>query len=170
MKFKFLFAVIAIASVACSKNNNDNTSLNNEDNYFMQQASYANYAEINAGALASVKGNTDSVKMFGVMMVSDHGKAQSSLDSLGTKFNVTLPNTADSVHQAMYAVLQLQSGKTFDTMYMNGQVNDHIATVALFQKEIAEGNNAMVKNFATVNLPIIQMHLQDAENIRALLQ
>jgi putative membrane protein len=170
MKYLFVCAAIAFICADCSHNDNDNTTVSNADSYFMQQASYSNYAEISAGAIAASKGGDDSVRMFGSMMVADHGNAQSSLDSIASSLNVTVPNTADSVHQAMAAQLQTLSGNTFDTAYINAQVKDHMATIAIFQQEISGGNNAQVKAYANKNLPIIQMHLQEAQSIQQRIQ
>lgn len=166
MKFVFLFAAVAVFSVACSNNDGDNTTLNSTDSYFMQQASYSNLDEVSAGNIASTRGNYDSVKMFGNMKVMDHTKAQASLDSLGTKFNVVLPTAPDSTHQAMAAKLQTLSGSIFDTTYMGAQVRDHMTAISIFQLELSSGNNYEVRNYANKYLPIIQMHLQDAQNIQ----
>ena len=169
MKFISLALVLAIVSLACSKDNN-NDNVTNQDSYFMQKASYSNYAEVNAGSLAGIRGNSDSIKSFGLMMVTDHSKAQSSLDSLGVTFNVNLPTTPDSAHLAMAAKLQTLSGYQFDTTYIGAQIVDHMATIAIFQQELATGNNQQVKNYANKNLPVIQMHLQMAQTIQALIK
>src|SRR3954451_16218037 len=102
MKYLFVLTTIMCMYVSCSKDD-DNTTVNSQDSYFMQQASYSNYAEISAGAIAASKGSYDSVRMFGAMMVSDHGNAENSLDSLAASFNVTIPSAPDSAHQAMAA-------------------------------------------------------------------
>lgn len=165
MKYVCVFAAFVFMYAACS-NDDDNANLNNADVYFMQQAAYSNNAEIGAGAIAAVKGSYDSVKMFGSMMVTDHTKAKNELDSLATVFGVNVPSTPDSVHQAMAARLQTLSGYTFDTAYINGQVKDHMATIAVFQQELSDGNNQQVKAYANKYLPIIQMHLQEAQTIQ----
>ena len=169
MKAPFLIGTLIVCAVACSKND-DNNNLNETDNYFMQQASYSNNAEVAAGQIAVTNGSYDSVKMFGNMMVDDHSKSQNSLDSLGNSFGVALPTTADSVHEAKAAMLQSMSGYMFDTAYINAQVKDHEATIALFQQELASGNNQQVKNYATTYLPVIEMHYQEAQTIQASLR
>jgi len=157
------------ACTACLKDN-DNTVVNGTDSYFMQQASYSNNAEISAGAIAASKGNYDSIRAFGSMMVSDHGNAQSDLSSLAASLNMTVPSTADSAHQAMAVYLQTLSGETFDTAYINAQVKDHMAAIAIFQQELSDGNNQEIKRYANTYLPIIQMHLQEAQSIQQTIQ
>jgi putative membrane protein len=170
MKFLCVFALVLCMCAACSKNDNDNTTINYTDSYFMQQASYSNNAEISAGAIAASKGSYDSVRMFGSMMVADHGKAEFSLDSLASSLSITIPLTPDSAHQAMAAYLQTLSGHMFDTAYINAQVQDHMNTISLFQQELSDGNNQQIKDYANKNLPVIEMHLQEAQSIQQTIQ
>ena len=170
MKLISLCFVISLLAVNCSKDDNDNNNVNSQDNYFMQQASFSNYDEISAGAIAASKGNYDSVRIFGSMMVANHGNAQSSLDSLVSSLNVTVPSTPDSLHQAMATQLQSLSGNAFDTTYIGAQVRDHMITIDIFQQEISGGNNQQVLDYARKNLPIIQMHLQEAQSIQQQIQ
>lgn len=171
MKLFFAFIGLSFFIASCCKDdNNDVNGLNSQDNYFMQQASFSNHDEITAGAIAATKGDYDSVRIFGSMMVADHSKAQSSLDSLASSLNVMVPSTPDSLHQVMAAQLQTLSGSVFDTTYMGAQVRDHMLTISIFQQEISSGNNKQVLDFARKNLPIIQMHLQEAQSIQQQIQ
>jgi putative membrane protein len=169
MKYLCVLAMVFMYA-ACSNDDDDNANLNETDVYFMQQASYSNNAEITAGSIAASKGSYDSVRTYGTMMVSHHGEAQNALDSLASALSVSIPSTADSAHQAMAAYLQTLSGYSFDTAYINAQVKDHMATIAVFQKELSEGNNQLVLNYAQQNLPIIEMHLEEAQTIQQSIQ
>ncbi len=170
MKQFFLIFISALSFIACDKHGSTDTTTNKADEFFLQQASYSNLAEIGAGTIAADRGSYDSVKMFGSMMIDDHGKAEAKLNSLAAQLKVTIPSTPDSIHRAKAALLKTLSGHTFDTAYINGQVKDHIATIAVFQTELAGGYNASVKDYATKNLPVIQMHLQEALGIQAQLK
>ena len=170
MKHLFYVAMATLFFAACSKNNYDNSSINTTDNDYMVQASFSNLAEISAGAIAGTNGNADSVKMFGVMMIQDHGAAETSLDSLATALQVAIPSEPDDAHKAKAAYLQTLSGYTFDTAYINAQVIDHAATIAIFKTEITSGNNAKIKTFASDHLPVIQMHYQMALDIQTQLR
>ncbi len=170
MKTFILAALTAATFIGCQKHGPTNTSTNKTDVFFLQQASYSNLAEIDAGTIAGARGNYDSVKMFGTMMISDHGKAEASLQSLASELKIGIPDAPDSIHQAKAALLKTLSGYTFDTAYINAQVKDHEATIAIFQTELADGYNPSVKNYATKNLPVIQMHLQEALTIQSKLE
>ncbi len=168
---KFIIAALAAATfIGCEKHGSKNTTTNKTDEFFMQQASYSNLAEIDAGGIAGARGNYDSVKMFGTMMIQDHGKAETSLQSLAAELNVSIPGTPDSIHQAKAALLKTLSGHTFDTAYINGQVLDHKKTIAVFQTELSGGYNPSVLNYAKKNLPVVQMHLQEVLDIQAKLE
>lgn len=170
MKTTYLLAGLTLLFVACHKSPGENTPLSKGDIYFMQTASYSNWAEVVAGGIASANGNKDSVKMFGSMMVEDHGKAEAKLTSLAGSLNVDIPQEPDAEHKAKAAVLKTLSGYTFDTAYINGQVIDHQKTIAAFNDEISGGSNHAVVNYAKTNLPTIKMHLEEALNIQAQLK
>lgn len=171
MKLLSLFAFVAVLGIVSCKHSGGNSSpVSKADIYFLQKASYSNLAEITAGGIAAIRGSYDSVTMFGTMMVQDHSKAQKSLESLASSLNVTVPQTPDSAHRAKAAMLSNLSGHQFDTAYINAQVIDHEATIAVFQQELSGGENTQVKNFATQNLPVIQMHLQEALSIQSKLK
>jgi putative membrane protein len=167
MKTLTRISLLLVCLIGCNKKDVIiDATLNKADVYFMQQASYANLDEIGAGALAASKGNYDSVKMFGTMMVTDHTKAQSSLEELGNNLNVQLPTEPDPAHQAKLAILLTLSGYEFDTAYINAQVIDHYATITLFETEISTGRNPLVKSYANTNLPVLKMHLEEALSIQ----
>jgi putative membrane protein len=171
MKYLFVCAAISLVCVQCSKSNNNNgTTVTGTDSYFVQQASYANLDEVSTGNIAAVRASNDSVRTFGSMMITDHTNAQLSLDSIGTSLNIVLPTMPDSLHQVMATQLQVLSGSVFDTTYINEQVRDHIAAVSLYQTEISAGNNQQIKNYAQTYLPVIQMHLQEAQSIQQMIQ
>lgn len=157
--------LLVSAVTACSKS--DDSSLNDTDRNFMVQAGYSNFNEIDAGTLAGTKGSKDSVKMYGTMMVSDHTTANTELHAVADPRGVTLPSGPDAAHVAIKQQLMAMSGNMFDTAYINGQVRDHQATVALFNNEIANGKDATVKNLASTKLPTIQAHLTLASTISA---
>ncbi|MBE7171242.1 MAG: DUF4142 domain-containing protein [Williamsia sp.] len=162
----FCFLSAATVLTACDKDDDNTNQLSQTDRDYFTQAALSNLAEIDAGQLAATKGNKDSVKMYGTMMVAEHTKANASLDSLAKTKGVTLPTTVDAEHVALKQRLSGYTGRTFDTAYINAQVKDHAKTVSFFQNEIANGQHQDVKNFANKLLPNIQMHLTLAQTIQ----
>lgn len=161
-----VFLTLLVSFAACKKNDSNNT-LNETDRNFIAKAAYSNISEIKAGQLATDSAITDSVKLFGKMMIQEHLQAEIDLDSVRIHWNVSLPTTSDPDHQAELTRLQALSGLQFDTSYINSQITDHQNTIALFEDEINNGTSANVRSYASKYLPKIQMHLQLAETIKS---
>jgi putative membrane protein len=63
--------------------------------------------------------------------------------------------------------LQMLSGDSFDKSYIKNQIKAHEDTMALFNKEIASGQDAHAKDFASSTLPTVQAHLSKIRQIAA---
>lgn len=157
-------SVAVVTFLSCSKDDNNNDA-NSTDQAFVMQVAVGNKAEIMAGQLAATKGNSQAVRTFGQLMVTEHGQAQTNLQNVASGIGVTLPDSVDAEHQALMARLDSLTGISFDTVYINSQVRDHQKTVNIFQTEISNGNNSTVRNYANTYLPHIQMHLQTADSL-----
>jgi putative membrane protein len=140
------------------------------DRYFMEMAAYGNMNETDAGALAVTMGRDTAVKVFGAAMVADHQTAYNDLATLATAWTIAIPQGPDSAHVAMKQYLSGLSGYSFDTAYINAQIKDHEATVALFRKEVDSTSQPQLKAYAQKYLPKIEMHLAMADSISAILQ
>jgi putative membrane protein len=135
------------------------------DKAFLIAAAQGNIAEIDAAKLALAQSASDSVKAFAQMMIADHTDAQTQLAALAQQQSVTLPDSADDAHRMFKQRLTMVTGKSFDSAYMQSQVQDHIKTVALFEQEIQNGLDQQDKDFASKLLPKLRMHLQHAQNV-----
>jgi putative membrane protein len=71
----------------------------------------------------------------------------------------------DQQHKDLFADLNTRSGYSFDSLYMSSQVVDHEMTIADFETEISSGTVEQVKSFATMHLPHIEEHYQQADSI-----
>lgn len=101
------------------------------------------------------------------MMVKDHSAANDKLKSLAASKNVTLPTSASVGEMATKAKLDVLSGDTFDKSYIKSQLKAHRDTIALFKTEIASGQDADAKAFASSTLPTVQSHLKAIKTIAA---
>jgi putative membrane protein len=139
----------------------------NADQSFFEGAAEGGMAEVETGKLAQSKGSSREVKRFGEMMVTDHTKANDRLMKIAADHGITLPTALNAEHQAMRTKLEGLSGAAFDKEYIQGQIRDHEATIALFKAEIDGGQNADAKAFATETLPTVEAHLKRAKEIAA---
>jgi putative membrane protein len=139
----------------------------NPDESFYKNAAEGGIFEVDAGKLAQDKGNSQQVKDFGAMMVKDHSAANEKLKTLAATKNIDLPTSASVGQIATKAKLNVLSGDTFDNSYITSQLKAHRATIALFRKEIASGQDADAKAFATATLPTLRAHLKAIDSIAA---
>jgi putative membrane protein len=139
--------------------------MNALDKQFMRKVSQGNIAEIKTGQLALKKSNNKDVRMIASMLVTQHGVAQKDLKSVARLHQFSLPATPDPAQRAQFRMLSRMSGASFDKAFMKGQVRSHNATVALFNKEMEDGNETHVRSYAAKYLPDIQTHTKMIHNV-----
>jgi putative membrane protein len=139
----------------------------NPDATFYKKAAEGGIAEVAAGNLAQQKGNSQAVKDFGAMMVKDHSAANDKLQVLAASKSISLPTSASIGEMATKAKLDVLSGDTFDKSYIKSQIKDHRGAIALFNKEIASGQDPDAKAFASATLPTLRMHLKKVDALAA---
>jgi putative membrane protein len=138
------------------------------DKEFMEKAAQAGHTEIEASQLAQSKASAADVKSFASTMIQDHTKAGDELTQLAASKNVKVPNEPSITQRAKIKLLSATSGANFDKRYANEiGVSAHQDTVALFQKEAANGKDPDVKAFATKTLPTLNHHLEMAKALQA---
>ena len=136
------------------------------DRQFAREAAAGGLAEVKLGQLAVDKGNSDVVKTFGQKMVDDHSKANSELQSVAAKSNISLPTAASPADQATYDRLSKLSGGAFDRAYARDMVQDHIHDFAAFKQEANYGKDPAIKAFASATLPTLTDHLKMARDMK----
>jgi putative membrane protein len=165
-----LMATVMVAGACDDDDDGDNRDLSQQDKNFITMASYGNRAEVELGALAASKGNSDAVRMYGNMMVDEHEDALDDLEDIADDFDADFPTGLDAEHQEKKEMLMALSGYSFDTAYMHSQVVDHEKTEALFETEVASGKEQRLKDYANNLLPHIRMHLHKADSILTVLE
>jgi putative membrane protein len=155
----FLIAAVATLSlVACGAPSTTD---------FIQKAAMSDMYEVEAGKIATQKGQTAPVKGFAEMMVDAHSKTPEELKGIiaSEKINVDLPTKLDAEHQKLIDDLNTASSADFDGTYAKQQVDGHQEAVDLFDSYAKKGNNAALKAFAQKTLPVIQQHLDAAKKL-----
>lgn len=137
------------------------------DSKFMKSAAEGGVSEVELGQLAQEKAASPDVKKFGARMVKDHTDANDKLKAIATAKNVSLPDSSSLMQQATKAKLSAMSGDSFDKSYIKGMVADHKDDIKEFQKEAAEGQDPVVKAFASSTLPTLEKHLKMIQSLAA---
>lgn len=146
------------------------STVDHDDQEFMNKAAQGGMAEVMLGQTASSKGTSPDVKNFGNRMVSDHGKANDELKQLAQTKGVTLPTDVDVESKKMADKLSKLSGKDFDKEYMSGMVEDHEKDVKEFEKASKDAKDPDLKAWAAKTLPTLQDHLKMAKDTKAKLK
>ena len=137
-----------------------------QDKTFVQQAAEGGMAEVQEGQLASSQAQSDKVKQFGQKMVKEHTENNQELMTLAQKKGLTPAAALDDKHTQEMAMLQKQADASFDHAYIMGQVTGHQAMASVMQTEIQSGSDPDLKAFAQKTLPVVQQHLQMAQQLQ----
>jgi putative membrane protein len=134
---------------------------------FVQKAALSDMYEVEAGKIASQKGQSEAVKSFGQMMVDAHSKTTEELNAIiaSEGLKVDLPARLDSKHQKLIDDLNAATGAEFDKTYANQQIDGHQDAVSLFDAYANKGDNVALKAFAQKTLPVIQQHLDESKKL-----
>lgn len=137
------------------------------DAIFAIKAAQSGMAEVQLGQLAAQKAGNPDIKAFGQQMVNDHPKSNNNLKAVAQSINMNLPSSLNGKDEAEYIKLQGLSGADFDREYVKDMLKDHEGDVKEFQKEVKDGKDPQIRNFASQTLPALQQHLSKIKTIQA---
>lgn len=170
MKRSLLAAVAAVAllapvTLATAQDSNQSGAMTmqvSSAEEFMMMAAMSDMFEIESSELALENAQSEDVKEFAQMMISDHTantqKLMQTVEAGGGEMQK--PEELDDRHQAMIDQLEGASGDAFDAAYIDAQVQAHQEAVALMSSYAENGDNESLKEFASEALPVVQSHLE----------
>jgi putative membrane protein len=136
-----------------------------QDLEFARKAAEGGLKEVRLGELAQQQAASEQVQQFGERMVEDHGNANEQLMQIAEDKGIELPQELSQEAQQLYDELQQKSGAEFDQAYMDEMVSDHQKDVESFSEFAASGQDQELVQFATETLPVLEQHLEMAEQI-----
>jgi putative membrane protein len=142
------------------------TPLSKDDSNFVMEAAKGGMMEVQAGQLAQQNAQSQRVKDFGGMMVTDHTKANDELRSYASGHGITLPDSLPSSEMKHMNAMKSMKGNAFDKHYVSMMVEDHQKDVAKFKKASQNCNDAQLKTWASNTLPTLQKHLDSIQAIK----
>lgn len=146
--------------------NNPTKAVDETDKKFMEKAALGDEAEIQLGQMSQEKASSAAVKSFGQRMMKDHSNASDKLKSIAQSQHISLPVELDPAHKQAAARLSRLSGPQFDHAYMLLMVQEHTKAVNRFKQEAANAHDATIKQFAAATLPVLESHLNEAQQIQ----
>lgn len=158
-----LGAAVALAAVCATAAERSPTS----EAYVAAAAQSDNY-EILAGRLILTQSQDQSVRGFAQQMVDHHTQTSASLTKAAAAAGLPPPpKTLGGDQQQMLAGLQSMKGPDLDRTYMTQQVNAHTSALVTQQTYAASGDNDDLKAVAQSTVPLIQRHLEMAQQLKA---
>jgi putative membrane protein len=130
----------------------------------------ANTYEMETGALAASKGQSEAVREFGKMLVRDHENVRAQGRALAKSLDVT-PTPPQELALAKAHVEAMRSLKTassseFDRAFLQHEVDFHQAVIdAVTNTLLPALQNAQVKDLVTKVAPAFAAHRDAARNL-----
>jgi putative membrane protein len=137
----------------------------NSDQDFVTKAAQGNSAEVELGKIVAAKSKNPSVKQFAQMMVKDHTTALNELQELAQSRNLNFNDDLPDDAKALQTKLSSDTGKQLDKDYMDHMVEDHQKDVQEFTDKSQNAKDPDVKQWASKTLPVLQKHLEKAQQI-----
>lgn len=136
--------------------------------YILDQANASDSAR---GKLAETKGTSADVKNFGRLMVGEHHALRAQGQQLAKKLNVTpqAPSGDQSEAQAkqeMDSLNAMQKGAAWDRAYIDYEVTYHQQVLQTATKALDAAQNQELKELIRKAAPVIQHHLDRAQQIQ----
>jgi putative membrane protein len=150
-------AIVLLGSIAIA------SAADKASQKFITDAIQGNLAEVQVGKLAQQKGQSDAVRSFGQMLVSDHSEANQKATQVAKELGVTPPGEPNAKQKAAYDKLSKLPGDAFDREFKKEMVADHKKDIKEFEKAAKKSDPA--GQFAQQTLPVLQKHLQTAESL-----
>ena len=132
----------------------------------------ANTLDIEGGQLAKDKAENAEVKQFAERMITDHTSANNEANALAQRVSLSPADNQTSQqmkadHERAKTELQSKSGAEFDRAYIQHEITMHQNVLnALDQTLIPNAQNAELKALLQKIRPVIENHLQTAQQIQ----
>lgn len=134
---------------------------------FVTNAAIGDMYEIQAGQIAQKKGQSQDVKDFGKMMVTEHTAMTNEMKPLITAAGQTAPTGLDERRKGLIDNLNAASAADFDKTYLAQQEAAHSETLTLMQGYADNGDDAGLKAAAAKAVPKVQAHLDKVKSLQA---
>ena len=131
----------------------------------------ADMADSAAGAVAMKKAANPQVKDYGRMMTRDHHESHAKVMQLAKSLNITPKAATDDPINAMATrdsttLASTPTGEQFDRTYIEQQVAMHQKVMEFAKQAEQSTTNAQIKRHIQETSPVLQRHLQRAQEIQ----
>lgn len=135
---------------------------------FLQAAAGSDQFEISEAQTALGQSRNPQVRAFAQTMIRDHAQDAQGLRQAATSGALQPPKMAMSGDQArMLGAIQSLRGQAFDKAYARQQVLAHVEALAVTRGYATGGADQGVRQAAQSAVPMIQRHLEMAQQLEA---
>ena len=124
-----------------------------------------NNATIKFAQLASQKAESAALKRFSKTLESDHKQAQSKLETIAKKHNVSLPASLDPKCEEEISKLQGLTGSEFDKEFIKGAVEGHAMALAHLEQASTTAKDPDVAQYTKDTQARVKHHQQQAREV-----
>jgi putative membrane protein len=153
----FCFAVLALGGISSA------ASLSNADRQFLVTVAQTDMTEAHQGQMAQNQAGRADVKDLGKTLAADSTHSYEELTNLAAKNGVAIPKGIDAAKVHSVQQLAHLKGNHFDVAYTKDEIAAQKRTVAMFKREAQRGRDADLKAWASKMLPVVEKHLQLAQ-------
>jgi putative membrane protein len=146
----------------------------NPDQQALTKMYISNQAEIQMGQLAQERAQSDQVREYGQMLSSQHEKANQDVQSLAQQKDVQLSaapgKDAEKEQkdlQGKLEKLQQAQAQDFDKQFLDTMVDSHGKTIDNLSKLEQDVTDPKIKQLIQQQLPVLQQHHDQAEQLKA---
>ena len=124
-----------------------------------------NLATIRLAQLAAEKAESADLKSFSQSLERDHTKAQSKLETIAQKHNVTLPTNLDPKCEEELTKLRSLTGAEFDKEFAKGAVEGHAMALAHLQQASKDSKDTDISQYVSDMMARVRDHQRRARQV-----
>jgi putative membrane protein len=132
---------------------------------FLMKTAASSMAQMELAQIAQTRGSSSQVRQLGTRLANDQLQVSQDLQEIADQADLTLPTEPDRLSQATAQRLRGTTGTGFDTAFVQQVVRDNQRQIAIVRRQAQTAKDPTVKAFAQRYLPLIQLHLQLAQNL-----
>lgn len=137
-------------------------AIKSQDRMFFKEAVETNQLEIKLGQIAQRNGGSTWAREFGKTMVMDHTEGWNELKVIGGKLRLPVSKNLSGESQSKIAHMSRLHGSAFDAAYRKGMIDGHGHFSMALEREIKNGNNSLIRNYAITAAPVVKLHMKMA--------
>jgi putative membrane protein len=140
--------------------------LTQQEHSFVCYAGVLGRAQVTSAMMAQQRSVNPAVTRFAAITAEDQEMLDRRLAATAEQHaGLIPPDGLDAPHLAMLDQLSQLSGEAFDRAYIEDQLQEAQATIAVLQEEMAEGSEPTLRSFARDVLPYVEERAREAQSI-----